>query len=271
MNKSNLIVKLSSLLVVTSVIFFFSCSAKKQLIDSQTTSSNNKYTKLSTQLMHEVMRGNNGEEIRAQLEGVDPDTLASYLLTENQKKAFWINIHNAHIQIQLKAHPEYFENRGKFFGTPSFVIAKQKLSFDDVEHGIIRSSKIKLSLGLLNNPFAGKYEKQFRTKQADGRVHFALNCGAKSCPLVAAYDAQNFDKKIDEVAQHFLTKMSTYNNTTNTVNTTTLFSWFRGDFKGRKGIKKFLEKYGIIPKGSDPTIVYDKYDWTLSLGNYYEK
>lgn len=271
MNKSHLVVKLSSFFVVLAILVVSSCGTKKKLVDANTKSANNRYVNLSTQLMHEVMRGNNGEEIRAQLEGVDPDTLANYLITDNQKKAFWINVYNAHIQIKLRANPEYFENRGKFFGSPSFVIAKRKLSFDDVEHGIIRSSKIKLSLGLLSNPFAGKYEKQFRTKQADGRVHFALNCGAKSCPLVAAYDAANFDQKIDEVAKNFLKKMSNYNGKENTVTTTTLFSWFRGDFKGKKGVKKMLKTYDIIPKDSDPTIVYDKYDWTLSLGNYYDK
>ena len=196
MKKTSQILKLSSILSTLAVLLSFSCVTNQQLAKNVEQNPDNQYVQLATDLMSEVRAGGKAENIREQLKKVDPDTLAGYLITEEQKKAFWINVYNAHIQILLREHPEYFEERGKFFGTPLFIIARKELSFDDVEHGIIRGSKIKLSLGLIKNPFAGKFERMFRTDKEDGRIHFALNCGAKSCPLVATYKAANFNEKI---------------------------------------------------------------------------
>jgi len=218
-----------------------SCGNQPELMESIPENLNSKYVLLSSSLLSAVKSGNQSEikEIQSTLKKVDEDTLANTLRSDAQKKAFWINVYNAHIQILLNENPSLFDNRGDFFGAPRVTIAGNKLSFDDIEHGIIR-------------------------------VHFALNCGAKSCPLVAVYDAENFDQKINQVAKDFLQKVSTYKPSDNEVITTPLFSWFRGDFNGKKGILKFLKKYEVVPEDKNPSIVYDNYDWTLSLGNYYE-
>ena len=252
-------------------MFSFACSQQKDLVNKAQENPNNKYIKLSMNLLIAVKANKDTKLIQEELKIIEPDTLANYLITDEQKKAFWINIYNAHIQILLTDHPEYYEDRGKFFGSDLFMVAKQNLSFDKVEHGYIRGSKIKLSLGLIKDPFVGKVERMFRTNKEDGRVHFALNCGAKSCPLVAIYDAKDFNSKTDEVAKSFLHKFSTYKKEENKVYTTSLFSWFRGDFDGKQGIKALLKKYEVIPAESDPKIEYNSYDWTLDLGNYYEK
>ncbi|MDB4082900.1 DUF547 domain-containing protein [Vicingaceae bacterium] len=233
--------------------------------------TNNKFVMLSIEMADAVCNKNNTDELKARYEKLNVDTLAKYLSTENQKKAFWINTYNSYIQILLTENPEYFEDRGNFFSEPRIIVAHRKLSFDDIEHGIIRGSKIKLSLGLLKNPFADDFEKKLRTRNEDGRIHFALNCGAKSCPLVATYDAKNFDAKIDKVAKSFLHKVSSYDKENNTVLTTPLFSWFRGDFEGKNGILNILKQYEVIPEDSEPKINYDTYDWKLSLDNYYRE
>lgn len=253
------------------VLLNFSCNNKKEIIEIEGVQLNNKYVELSFNLLQSVKQALPYQQYSSELAELNPDTLASYLISDTQKKAFWINIYNANIQILLAENPDLFNNRGSFFSTKKITIAQEKLSFDDIEHGIIRSSKIKLSLGLVRNPFANEFEKRFRTNKTDGRVHFALNCGAKSCPLVAVYDAKTFDQKIDEVAKSFLLGASKYDETSNTVTTTALFSWFRGDFGGKKGVLQMLKKYNIIEEQSAPEIAYADYDWTLSLGNYYEE
>lgn len=271
----NLIKSLSKIYIVLiafGLLLSCSCSNQSELMKTNSNNINTKYVLLSTSLLNSVKASKQSQvnEIRSTLKTVHEDSLASSLSTDAQKKAFWINIYNAHIQILLSEDPTLFNDRGKFFGAPRVTIAGNKLSFDDIEHGIIRSSKIKLSLGLLRNPFASSFEKKFRTKETDGRVHFALNCGAKSCPLVAVYEANNFDEKIDQVAKKFLHKVSTYKPDEVKVITTPLFSWFRGDFNGKNGVLKFLKKYDVVPEDKKPSISYDNYDWTLSLGNYYE-
>lgn len=271
MTKPTPFLKIGILLPILLILLSFSCASKQNLVSDTTIKVTNKYILLSMELMDAVRSKGNTKGLQARYEQLELDSLAKYLISDEQKKAFWINTYNAYIQIILTEHPEYFEDRGNFFGKPRIIVAHQKLSFDDIEHGIVRGSKIKLSLGLLKDPFVGEFERKLRTKNEDGRVHFALNCGAKSCPLVATYDAKDFNNKIDRVAKSFLHKMSTYNEKENTVLTTPLFSWFRGDFDGKNGILNLLKQYEIIPKKSEPKVEYDNYDWTLSLGNYYRE
>lgn len=224
---------------------------------------------LSRELVRTAQKEADYASIQEKLANVSVDVLSEELDSDEAKKAFWINVYNGFVQHILTKNPELFEDRGKFFSEPRVTIAGRKLSFDEIEHGIIRGSRVKWLLGLIKDPFAGKYERTFRVDKTDGRIHFALNCGAKSCPYVAIYDARYMDKQLDETARQFLNRTSTYKPDENKVYVTSLFSWFRGDFGGKSGIKKdFLKKYSVIPEDADPDLEYDKYDWTLELGNY---
>lgn len=256
--------------IVCIFLFSFSnCQAKvKHKIQSE---NDQNYTELSSHLLELIIDNKPTQEIQKELENVSVETLAKQLTNDTEKKVFWINIYNAYIQILLTEKPELYEDRGNFFKKERILIAGELLSFDKIEHGIIRSSKIKLSLGLLKNPFVGKYERTFRTQNTDPRIHFALNCGAKSCPLVAVYHVEGFENKIDAVAKNFLNETTTYNKESGTVAVTPLFSWFRGDFGGKKGAIKLLKKYELIPENSNPEISFNSYDWTLSLNNYYHE
>ncbi len=85
------------------------------------------------------------------------------LSSENQKKAFWLNVYNAFIQIKAKQHPELISgNRNRFFGEKWITVAGKQLSFEDIEHGILRHSQWKLGKGYINRWFPGKLEKQWR-------------------------------------------------------------------------------------------------------------
>ena len=226
---------------------------------------------LSKELIKTAQEKTDYSSIKEQLATVSMEVLADELDTDEAKKAFWINVYNGFVQHILSQNPELFEDRSKFFGEPRVTIAGKELSFEDIEHGIIRGSRVKWLLGLVKDPFAGTYERTFRVDKTDGRIHFALNCGAKSCPYVAIYDARLMDQQLDEIAGQFLNRTSTYKPDEDKVYVTSLFSWFRGDFGGKKGIKEdFLQKYNVIPQGANPTLEYDTYDWTLDLGNYVE-
>ncbi|WP_397444897.1 DUF547 domain-containing protein [Polaribacter sp. R77954] len=194
--------------------------------------------------------------------------LVTELQTDNQKIAFWVNIYNAFIQISLTENPKEYENRSAFFGKKRVEIAGEILSFDDIEHGILRKSRMKISLGYLRKWFRQKWERKLRIdNDIDWRIHFALNCGAKSCPPIAIYDAKNLDKQFDFMTTTYLKEQTSYNQDTKTANAVALFSWFRGDFGGLCGAKKILFEYKITPE-KPKNIDFKSYDWTLSLGNF---
>jgi len=245
------------------IVFLFSFS--QQMISQTKT-----YADLSRRLINATRYDTDYSAMLDSLEKVMPDVLAKELDDDDAKKAFWINVYNSYIQIILTKNPEKFEeSRSQFFQEPQFIIAGQELSFEDVEHGIIRRSKARLGLGIFPKWFPGKFERQMRTKKVDPRVHFALNCGAKSCPPVAAFDYRRVEEQLKIMSINHLKKHSRYDEATNTVYVPKLLQWFSGDFGlSKRKKRKFLIKHGAIPEGTKPDIKFDVYDWTLYLDNF---
>ncbi|HET8860866.1 DUF547 domain-containing protein [Marivirga sp.] len=230
----------------------------------------NEFVRLSMNLISAVKNGTDYQKYVNEYKAIPLDDLAKSLNTDNKTKAFWINTYNAFVQIILKENPSLFEDRGAFFKADQINVGGEKLSFDFIEHGIIRGSKVKLSMGFMKDPFASKLEKQFRVEETDGRIHFSLNCGATSCPDVAVYSSYELDKELDQITRQFLQKTTKYDKSEDEVYVTTLFNWFKGDFSDKGGVIGFLRKYEVIPENADPKVNYKDYDWTLDLGNFVE-
>lgn len=183
--------------------------------------------------------------------------------------AFWINVYNTCIQYTLGKDPSLFEDRGAFFKAKQLKIAGIDMSFDIIEHGILRRSKNKLSGGYLGKLRVPKYERKLRIRKVDGRIHYALNCGAKSCPPIFAYHADKVNQELDASVKKYLQKHVVVED--KVVKAPVLFSWFRGDFGGKKGIMKFMIKYDVIAKEDrKKELKFLEYDWTLALDPYAE-
>lgn len=231
------------------------------------------FTELSIELVKRVRDGEDVEPITRRLANASPDQLHTELNTEGKRKAFWLNVYNAYVQILLLENPELFEDRNSWFGynfftSPQVVIAGKELSFDDIEHGIMRRSKIKLSMGYLDQWFVDDFVERFWWDEVDPRIHFALNCGAASCPYIAVYDPDRVEEQLDITTKNYLEQASDYDPEKEEVEVNRLMSWFRADFGGKSGAIQMLKEYGIIPENADPSISFKEYDWTLELGNY---
>ncbi len=258
-----------SLFLVSSVLTACENTQKVDNILMPANSEINPHVKLSMNLL-EAIRNENALEVKknlTQIGDISLDELVSSLNTKQKKLAFWINMYNALVQVELIANPEMFEDKKAFYKDQRHKIAGINMSYDNIEHGILRNSRVKLSLGYVKRIFVKKWERQLRNKDIDGRIHFALNCGAKDCPPVAIFDDVNIDSQLDKVNKIYLT-----NNTTverNKVTTSPLFSWFRADFGGLKSVDKFLTRYDVIPNDeTDYQVEFKSYDWTLLTGNY---
>ncbi len=233
------------------------------------------YAHLSMKLVEAVRDGESTDEITQILANVSPDELYADLKNESHKKAFWMNIYNAYVQIILLENPELFEDRNSWFGynffsSPQVTIAGKELSFDDIEHGIMRRSKVKISLGYLNQWFVDDFIERFWWDEVDPRIHFALNCGAISCPYIAVFDPDRVEEQLELTTHQYLTENTDWYPDENRVEVTRLMSWFRGDFGGVSGAIDMIKDLGIIPQNADPSVDFKEYDWTLELGNYQE-
>lgn len=224
---------------------------------------------LSIEFLKSVKIDESAEKTIAEISTLTLEDLKLNLNNDINKKVFWINIYNAYVIYFLKKDTSLYKDRGAFFSNNRMCVAGLYLSFDDIEHGFIRGSQIKLGLGLIKKPFVSKEEKILRVKKLDYRVHFALNCGAKSCPPVAVLTTEYFDNTLDKLAKNFLTKKTQIKE--NKIYTTSLFSWFRGDFGGLKGVKKILKDYNIIEENQkEYSLEFDTYYWDIDINNFTE-
>lgn len=204
--------------------------------------------------------------VLVQLENLELNQLKMDLKTDAQKLTFWINVYNATTQYQLKKSPEKFKNRSEFYSSKLIVVAKQNLSLDDIEHGILRKNKNKYSLGYFMRFGSSKFVRKSKVKKLDYRIHFALNCGAKSCPPIHVFKETEINKQLEDCTQSYLTAECELKN--DTLSLPRLFQWFRGDFGGVNGRYRILVKYGVIQKMATPKIIFKDYNWDLQLENY---
>jgi len=89
-------------------------------------------------------------------------------------------------------------NRFSFYNHYKYNVGGMNFSLDDIEHGVLRGnvSLIKSMLGIkgyrfdINDPrqklanSGSKIDGKFIEGRKEPRIHFALNCGAKSCPPI---------------------------------------------------------------------------------------
>ena len=243
-------------------------SASEKQIITIVSESKNMVIQLSSEFIYAAKTGNETSAIETKLQGLSFDNLQTALKSDDEKKAFWINIYNGYIQLLLKRDPDKYKSRNKFFKTKQIAIAGKYFSLDEIEHDILRHSKIKWSLGYLNKLFPSKKAKLLRVQQLDYRIHFALNCGAKSCPPIAFYDPASIQTQLDVATRAYLAGEVSYNEAKNKLKLPAIMGWFRRDFKGKKNMLLMVKKYNIVPEERNPSISFKKYDWNLYLNNY---
>lgn len=251
--------------LTTSIYAFltiFSLQAQNQNVKIEN------FNTLSEQFLKNIINEGDTNEIRAQLYSTTLEELENGLKTDNEKLAFWTNIYNAYIQVILSGNPDLYKDRQAFFKKEQIPIAGRLISFAKIEHGIIRKSQWELGGGLIRKWFPNKFERKLRVDERNYHIHFALNCGAKDCPPVAIYDADRLDEQFDKGTKAYLKRMSEYDSDSKEVKTTPLFSWFRGDFGCKSGVKDILKEYGVIPTTKKIDVAYKDYDWTLDLDNF---
>ena len=183
------------------------------------------------------------------LENTDPSGLS-----RDEQFAFYINVYNAWtLKLILRGYPGVTSIRdlGNLFKGPwkkkICRIDGDILTLDEIEHQILRP--------------------RFK----DARVHFAINCAAKSCPPLMAepYTGVTLNKQLDESAVGFINDSAFNRLEGATLYVSKIFQWFEGDFKG--GIVEFFLKHArgnlkqtLETQKDRIKIRYLDYDWRLN-------
>merc|ERR1712087_331485 len=119
-------------------------------------------------------------------------------------------------------------------------------------------------------------------EEPDCRIHFALNCGAKSCPPVKNFTASDIDEELRIVAQSFAEQDDNVNiiEDEHKLRLTKILSWFRADFASSnkelplkvvtflRGEKKEKLQRMIDNADQQIRVEFNEYDWGTNASEF---
>ena len=219
---------------------------------------------LSEKLLYSVKTEAATDSLETALASLKMDDVITGLSNDTARKTFWINIYNAWYQILFIREKK---TKPKIFTDKSILIAGHSFSLDDIEHGILRKYRWKYSMGYLPQLFPSKLIKQLSVSKIDYRIHFALNCGAKSCPPIAFYKYEKLEQQLPIATKSFLHSETGVDTVKKVVYTSKILQWFKGDFGGKEGIRSLLSKV-LNQDFTGYEIQFKEYDWSAYLKNY---
>jgi hypothetical protein len=190
------------------------------------------------------------------------------LKTREAKLAFWINCYNSlsiyGVVQKLKKDPSFAEKgnksylgRVRFFAFQKFRVGKEEYTLRSIE-----------------NYIRGEYQ--------DPRVHFALNCSSRGCPLLkdGLYSEQNIDKELDAATKLYLSSPEglKLDKESDILFISMIFKWYKNDFeKTGRTVTQFIYHYAsesiqkyMDERGNNLNLKYIDYDWGLNLSKQEE-
>jgi len=208
----------------------------------------------------------------AKLRAFDPSALPD----RNARLAFWINLYNTLVLdgvVALGVQLSVTERRAgiTFFRQAAYIVGGQRVSCDDIEHGILRANR--------GHPlFPGKQfglsdpRLKWVIEPFDVRVHFALNCASRSCPPIRAYSPEKLNSQLDLATRSYLAADVEIAPEDNALHLSSIFKWFGTDFGGRDGIIDFVlahlsdeaELLWLSKERNRVSLRYKPYDWSLN-------
>ena len=221
---------------------------------------------LSRRLLAAARAGDDAEIGRAveELAAVRPAEIEG----DPARLAFWLNVYNGRLLHAFRDHPRsghLFRHRGLFRST-GYSLDGREFSLDQIEHGLLRDNR-RAPFALRRTLPVGDPRLAAAPAVADPRIHFALNCGAVSCPPVREYDEAGVDADLDAATRSYLEAETELED--DRVVLPGLMKLYRGDFESAGGPVEFAlshlpeETAAALRARPDLRIGWTRFDWTL--------
>jgi Protein of unknown function, DUF547 len=166
--------------------------------------------------------------------------------SKNEQLAYWLNAYNLFtINLIVNNYPlkKITDlSGGKPWDVKNIKIGGQNYSLNQIENDIIRPT--------------------FQ----DARIHFALNCAAKSCPPLhnKAFIATTLNTQLEQRTKEFINSKSNIITKKN-LKISKIFDWYGSDFTTKNNtIQVFFSKYTNVKIEKDAKIEFLEYDWSLN-------
>ncbi|KAA8499239.1 Glutaredoxin [Porphyridium purpureum] len=200
----------------------------------------------------------------------------------DEKLAFVINCYNVMLKHAFAAvgEPTSSATRGAFFDTVKYNIGGDDYSFNDLENGILRANH--RPPYHFRTPFGkGDPRAGVALAKAEPRIHFALNCGAHSCPPVKLFTEEGIQEELRIAAIAFCGEDDNVriDEAGGQLFLSRIFDWYSADF-GKNDVqvartlsqwlseprRKKLEE-AMLQTKKKFRIRYMPYDWTSNTVN----
>jgi hypothetical protein len=185
--------------------------------------------------------------------------------SEAEQRAFWINLYNVLVLHRIISGGSPGSNllRLWWFGQrKSWTIGSSRFSLDDIEHGILRDNRRHPYLPY--RQFRGPDPRRVWTLPLEPRIHFALNCGARSCPPIGVYQPELLEQQLQTAAASYL--LGEVEIASGVLWLPMLLRWYGADFGGRRGIAALLSQVANHSEGELLGLrwKYRPYDFSLN-------
>ena len=168
--------------------------------------------------------------------------------SKNEQLAYWLNAYNLFtIKLIVDNYPVKKItdlDGGKTWDVKRIDLGGKKYSLNDIENVIIRPT--------------------FK----DARIHFAINCAAKSCPPLYnhAFTATNVQSLLEQRTKAFISSKANTLSEKN-VKISKIFDWYKADFNSVTSnidLLAFLSKYSTVKIEKNASVEFMEYDWNLN-------
>lgn len=173
-----------------------------------------------------------------------------------ERLALYLNAYNAFTMKLILLYPGVSSIReipaAKRWKDERWQVGGSSVSLDQLEHDLIRAA--------------------FR----EPRVHFALVCASKGCPMLRRepYTGRDLDAQLTAQARAFFSKKTNlqWDPASRTLHLSEIMDWFRGDFQTNAGtiphfVARFVEPQlaqAILQPGVPVRLEFIPFDWRLN-------
>jgi hypothetical protein len=204
--------------------------------------------------------------LEEELRRLDPCAIAD----NAARIALWLNLYNALLLRELNREPRtgsVLRHRG-LFASAAYRVGEHEYSLDVIEHGLLR----------LNGRPPYRLRRLLRRSDPrraaapshlDPRIHFALNCGAVSCPPIHAYGAADLDIELEAAATSYIRAETVLDRERGGLQLPYLMRLYSADFGDRDRAREFAAarlapEDGAWVRQRRPTVSYGRFDWSLA-------
>jgi Protein of unknown function, DUF547 len=209
-------------------------------------------------------------ELAATLHACEPSALPS-----EARLAFWINLYNALVRYTFHC----WQVRGsvvrnlRVFARAAWAIGGQRFSLDIIEHGLLRGNARVPPWKLFRTLRPRDTRLAAAVATVDPRIHFALNCGARSCPRLRVYRSEALGEQLDAATREYFATHAELDQQAYRIRLPRLMKYFRGDFGDRHAALRFAARHldaapgrWLLENAPRLALGYTDYDWTIVPG-----